>query len=276
MRHHASGVPSVALLLLFAALLSRPLYAQNQNTQEFPVSADLNLSASSGTTTMHHPREDRLRRGKPFHGDLRTLPQARPQKFERPELEEPELNPIPFPGASSAAQSSASAVGSAQVINAPAPSPGASFEGLDFTNWGAGHPPDTNGDVGPLYYIQTINTSVGIYNKSDGSRITAFTFNTLMSQGNFGNLCDTANFGDPVVLYDTFEDRWILTDFAFTLNGNNPALPYQQCFAVSKTGDPVTGGWNFYSTTITDLFGDYPKLGVWPDGVYMSANVFNF
>ena len=143
MRHHASGVRSVALLLLFAALLSRPLYAQNQNTQqELPVSADLGLSASSGTTTMHHPREDRLRRGKPFHGDLRTLPQARPQKFERLELEEPELNPIPFPGASPAAQSSASAVSSAPVISAPAPSPGASFEGLDFTNWGAtGLPP---------------------------------------------------------------------------------------------------------------------------------------
>jgi len=97
----------------------------------------------------------------------------------------------------------------------PAPSPSNSFEGLDFTNWGAGHPPDTNGDVGPQYYIQTINTSVGIYNKSDGTRVAAFSFNTLMSQGNFGNLCDTNNYGDPVVVYDTFEDRWIITDFAF-------------------------------------------------------------
>ena len=40
-----------------------------------------------------------------------------------------------------------------------------------------------------------------------------------MSQGNFGNLCDTDNFGDPVVLYDTFEDRWVITDFAFQLDG---------------------------------------------------------
>ena len=42
-----------------------------------------------------------------------------------------------------------------------------------------------------------------------------------MSQGHFGNLCDTNNFGDPVVLYDTFEDRWIITDFAFTLTGGS-------------------------------------------------------
>jgi len=109
-------------------------------------------------------------------------------------------------------------------------------------------------DVGPQYYIQTINTSVGIYNKSDGSRVTAFVFNTLMSQGNFGNLCDTANFGDPVVLYDTFEDRWIITDFAFNLSGGNPIAPEYQCFAVSKTGDPLpvdelllhTGNWWFW------------------------------
>ena len=51
----------------------------------------------------------------------------------------------------------------------PAPAPDSSFDGLDFANWGAGHPPDTNGDVGPNYYIQTVNTSIGIYDKSSGS-----------------------------------------------------------------------------------------------------------
>ena len=49
-----------------------------------------------------------------------------------------------------------------------------------------------------------------------------------------------------------------------------------QCFAVSKTGDPVAGGWNFYSLQITDALNDYPKFGIWPDGLYMSANMFGF
>ena len=100
-----------------------------------------------------------------------------------------------------------------------------------------------------------------------------------MSQGNFGNLCDTDNFGDPVVLYDTFNDRWIISDFAFQVNASgdvlNPPGSFE-CFAVSKTGDPVSGGWNFYSINITDGLQDYPKLGVWPDGLYMSANMFDF
>jgi hypothetical protein len=161
----------------------------------------------------------------------------------------------------------------------PAPSPIASFEGLDFANWGNGHPPDTNGDVGPEYYIQSVNTSIGIYRKTDGVRVAAFTFDTFMSQGNFGNLCDTDNFGDPVVVYDTFADRWIITDFAFQLNASggvvNPPGAYQ-CFAASQSGDPVSGGWNFYSINITDRLNDYPKFGIWSDGLYMSANMFGF
>lgn len=243
------------------------------------------LPTSSGTSdvsaqlptfrVMSHPREGRLRRGHAFDNDLRTLPQVPPQKFERPEFEEPNLTPIPYPGTSGKSPRTSQPVGTGSPT-APAPAPTSSFEGLDFTNWGAGHPPDTNGDVGPQYYVQTINTSVGIYNKSDGSRVTAFVFNTLMSQGNFGNLCDTANFGDPVVLYDTFEDRWILTDFAFNLSGGNAVAPEYQCFAVSKSGDPVAGGWNFYSIQVSGGLGDYPKLGIWPDGLYMSANIFSF
>ncbi len=224
---------------------------------------------------MSHPRQEHLVRGHSFHGDVRTLPQVPPEKVERPEFEEPKLTPAPLPGTSSSSPTPTAPVQSAPSPSAPAPALTGSFEGLDFTNWGAGHPPDTNGDVGPQYYIQTINTSVGIYNKSDGSRVTAFIFNTLMSQGNFGNLCDTSNFGDPVVLYDTFEDRWIITDFAFNLSGGNVVAPEYQCFAVSKSGDPVAGGWNFYSIQVNGGFGDYPKFGIWPDGLYMSANVLD-
>jgi len=227
---------------------------------------------------MSRPREDRLKRGKPFHGDLRSLPQTRVEKFERPEFEGPTISPVPYPGAQSSSSQAPAVVSTIPAAPAvPAPAPSASFEGLDFATWGAGHPPDTNGDVGPTYYIQTINTAIGIFRKSDGVRVSAFTFNSFFN-GHFGNLCDTNNFGDPVVVYDTFEDRWIITDFAFVLSGGNPAAPVFQCFAVSQSGDPVAGGWNFYSiktaATAADAFNDYPKFGIWPDGLYMSSNMF--
>src|ERR1700694_3990869 len=47
---------------------------------------------------MSHPREDRLVRGRPFHGDLRALPQIPPIKFERPEFEEPRRTPVSYQG----------------------------------------------------------------------------------------------------------------------------------------------------------------------------------
>src|SRR5690242_6251174 len=225
------------------------------------------------------PREWKMKRGRPFNGDLRHLPQTKPIKAERPEREGPEPNPTRFaPPAGTSAPEANESSNAPEVPSAPAPPPTSSFEGLDFNTWGNGHPPDTVGDAGPTYYIQAINTSVGIYDKATGNLVTAFTFNTLMSQGHFGNLCDTNNFGDPVILYDTFEDRWIITDFAFQLSGGavvNPPGAFQ-CFAVSKTGDPVAGGWNYYSLNTTDFLGDYPKFGIWPDGLYMSANMFGF
>ena len=101
-----------------------------------------------------------------------------------------------------------------------------------------------------------------------------------MSQGHFGNLCDTNNFGDPVVLYDTFEDRWVITDFAFTarrrratsstLRARSSASPCR------RPAIPVSGGWNFYSINTTGGLGDYPKFGIWPDGLYMSVNMFDY
>ncbi len=222
------------------------------------------------------PVESRLIKAHEFNGDLRNLPQRRPVEKEKPERGEPSRirqlldNPLASKGPLQP---------SVALQAAAAPAPILEFEGLDRLTWGAGSPPDTTGDVGPNHYIQAVNTSVGIYDKTTGAQITAFTFDTLMSQGNFGNLCDTDNFGDPVVLYDTFEDRWILTDFAFQLDvGQNVINPPGafQCFAASKTSDPVTGGWNFYSINTTGGLGDYPKLGVWPDGIYMSINLFGY
>ena len=100
--------------------------------------------------------------------DLRSL-KGTVVKQERPEREAPG-----FERESNAPGSGLGAKPASGVTpNAPAPSPDASFDGLDFANWGAGHPPDTNGDVGPTYYIQTINTSIGVYRKSDGVRVAA-------------------------------------------------------------------------------------------------------
>jgi carboxypeptidase family protein/F5/8 type C domain-containing protein len=220
------------------------------------------------------PTVVQLQRGRPFQGDLRQLPTSLPSQVEhRPSHgEDPMLPPVSF--GDQAPQTSLP--GGAAPVPPPGSGAGAgSFPGLDYVHNGDGWPPDTNGDVGPTYYIQTVNASYGVFRKSDGVLVAGSSFNTLMSQGNFGNACDNENFGDPVVVWDSSADRWIISDFAFALDSQgNPVAPYFQCFAVSRTGDPVSGGWNFYSLQTTDFFPDYPKLGVWPDGLYLTANLF--
>jgi len=231
--------------------------------------------AQNATPPAGPPNVLQLQRGRPFLDDVRRLPPGLPtQREHRPdrglEREEPPL-------ASTGGLEDRALQTAPPAAPAPPPGSGAgagSFAGLDFANFGDGWPPDTNGDVGPTYYIQTVNTSVGIFRKSDGALVTGFSFDALMSQGNFGNACDNQNFGDPVVVWDPGADRWIISDFAFALNAGNPVAPYFQCFAVSRTGDPVAGGWNFYALQTSDLFPDYPKLGVWPDGLYLTASMF--
>ncbi len=202
-----------------------------------------------------------------FDGDLRDLPQVGPEEKSLGvefELAGSELlnadNPDPV---------RQNSFGEVNLI----PGTDQNFAGLDLANWGAGWPPDTQGDVGPNHYIQAVNTSIGIYNKT-GSQLAAFTFDTLFS--GTGTSCDADNNGDPVVLYDNVSGRWIVTDFAWT---NIKDGPYYECIAVSKTADPVSGGWWFYALRADDAshpwLNDYPRLGIWGDGIYMTANMFD-
>ena len=188
----------------------------------------------------------------------------------------------------------------AQALAVPAPAPIANFAGSGQVRRRHGrtgrgrHPPDTNGDVGPNHYIIAVNDAYGIYDKAPERVLAAFTENSLFSSGSragggtgTGTLCDTNTFGDPVVLYDQLSDRWILTNLAFILNASTGLWvpPIYQCFAASKTGDPVAGGWWVYAVRVdtggtglppVGTLDDYPKFGSWNDGcLYMGANAFN-
>ena len=136
-------------------------------------------------------------------------------------------------------------------------------------------PPDTTGDVGPNHYVQWVNLRYSIYTltRDASNQITAFNLvSGFPKQGNvvwqgFGGRCQTDNDGDPIVQYDQLADRWVLTQFAVS------GTPYTQCVAVSTSPDP-TGTYFRYAFSYDRSFNDYPKMGVWPDGYYISYNMF--
>ena len=214
---YRSLLRSLSAMSIFFALVF-PAFLRGQNQ-------------APGVSVMSSPQEGRLQRAHSFEGDLRSLPQMPAEKLKGRSLKSRArirwLTREPHPRPSEVWRWPLT---SCQVPASPLPLPGKSFEGLDFATWGAGHAADASGDVGAQYYIQTINAAVGVYDKSDGSRVAGFTLNALMSQGDFGNLCDSANLGEPVVVYDTFEQRWIITDFAFALSGDQAAAPCVPAF----------------------------------------------
>lgn len=127
-------------------------------------------------------------------------------------------------------------------------------------------PPDTNGDVGPTRYLQFINLILAVYDKA-GNRVFGPIAGNAIWDG-FGGICESNNDGDPIAMYDHLADRWVVSQFAIGTDGH-------QCVAVSATADP-TGSWHRYDFVVSPgAFNDYPKLGVWADGYYLSANEFD-
>lgn len=153
--------------------------------------------------------------------------------------------------------------------DAAAPEPTVNFEGQSDDDNAATPgafrlaPPDTEGDVGPDHYVQMINVITEIYDKAGNSILGPFANIDLFS--GFGGPCETNNDGDPVVLYDQLADRWMFSQFSI-----NEGI---QCVAVSQTPDP-TGPYHRYAFPVSPALNDFPKLGVWPDGYYLTFNEF--
>jgi len=156
---------------------------------------------------------------------------------------------------------------------------GKNFDGLsDSANSSTGFafvPSDNNIAVGATQVVETINIAYRVINKSTGASVLSKQISSLFTTvpglcGQGATSPPSPNFTDPVVLYDKMAGRWVISIVAFNSNfttGN-------ECIAVSSSSD-ATGTYHRYAFTFgTNLFNDYPKLGMWPDAYYASYNMF--
>src|SRR6266446_1372902 len=159
-----------------------------------------------------------------------------------------------------------------RLINTPAiPGPLLNWAGIPYPGVGCNcAPPDPDGEVGKSQYLQMVNEGLQVFDKVSGASVFAPVAISSIWSG-FGGACQNSGNGDPIVVYDQLADRWIISQFA---TPSGASVPQDECIAISQTGD-ATGAWYRYDFHLTSNFLDYPKLGVWPDGYYMSANVFN-
>jgi len=136
-------------------------------------------------------------------------------------------------------------------------------------------PADTNGAVGATQFVQMVNVTFAVYDKSTGAlQLGPAAIHTLWT--GFGGLCEFgggtptfADGGDPVVLYDHLAGRWLVSQLQYNTSFTQTA----ECIAVSTNSD-ATGSYNRYEFDFGSNFPDYPKFGVWTDAYYNSINVF--
>ena len=246
-----------AAVVLCALALSSPLSAASNPT---PVSAKAKRFATSAAVR-----------------DLPSVPAVPPEEKmlgdrERENEELPRSSGPYFPGG-----------GEDRAIQGPIPSPNMPGPSLNFAGltadddaalFGGGRvaPPDTNGDVGPNHYVQTVNSLFRVWDKSGNPLVPAAKLSDLFAP--LGAPCGTRNDGDPIVLYDPMADRWLISQFCIPVFLPTPAAHSHQVIAISQTADP-TGSYFLYDFVMPNAkLNDYPHFGVWPDGYYMSDNQF--
>jgi hypothetical protein len=149
---------------------------------------------------------------------------------------------------------------------------------LDFLGVGIGFfgytvpdaPTDGNLSIGDTQIVQWVNVQFAVFDLNGN--------NLLFGGQHFvnGNVlftglphCGATNSGDIIAQWDKIAHRWVMYQPRFS-------APYYDCFAISQTAD-FLGSWNLYEFPTFDNannFPDYPKVGVWPDGYYVSHNSF--
>ncbi len=146
-----------------------------------------------------------------------------------------------------------------------------SYNGINSTGW---NPPDPHAAVGKDHVVAVVNSSIAVFHKDSGSPLYQVTANSFFAPVN----PPSTFIYDPKVVYDPFEDRFIILFLCEDDISQSSFL-----VAVSKTGDAM-GDWWLYDLDATltgdtpaDVWPDYPGLGFdYSDAVYITSNDWGF
>jgi len=253
----APGLYAAAVFAIASLLAPSAAVAQNPHTTDPVVMTNPDVSYGAGSTseTVHGMKKGQTD-GPKHDKPLRLLP-----------------------GNSSKPGGGGSGTTDPDLQNATFTSSGTLQKALNFEGLGNGFtgfsvnsaPPDTNGAVGASQYVQWVNESFAVFDKTTGSTLEGpVAGNQLFQSLGSSHPCAVNNDGDPVAQYDKANSRWILTQFSVT---NASSVGYWQCIAVSKTND-ATGAYNVYAYK-QPSFNDYPKFAVFNGVYYATYNMFS-
>ena len=148
---------------------------------------------------------------------------------------------------------------------APSVSVLGSFNGMSNTGYSQ---PNTSVAAGPNYVVETVNSSIAIYNKATGALVSQETLATLFNGLVTG---DSGQF-DPSVLYDDQAGRFVVA--AQVYNSANQTSFVD--IAVSSSSDPTQGFAQIHQIEVDDgwhYWSDNGKLGFNADAYVFSGNL---
>jgi hypothetical protein len=140
------------------------------------------------------------------------------------------------------------------------------FEGVGNLN--GIRPADPNGEVGPDHYLQVVNSSFAVWDK-EGNLLFGPADNKTIWESLPGPW-DDLWWGDPIFKYDHMADRWLVSSLSIGTTGSGS---YYTMVAVSVSSDPM-GEYYCYAFEF-EYFNDYQKMAIWPDGYYITYNIYN-
>jgi hypothetical protein len=159
-----------------------------------------------------------------------------------------------------------------------------SFESTEFDDNGpntGGYrfiPPDPIGAAGPDHLVNVVNVTVRFHQKSG-----VLQFDDSLA--NFFASLSPANFTfDPKVIYDQYEDRFVIVTLEVVDDGScasQSACTSRILLAVSDDSDP-NGTWYFTAINAEQFFSgyehwaDYPGFAIDEEAVYVTCNMFRY
>lgn len=162
---------------------------------------------------------------------------------------------------------------------------GITFEGFNFDDNATENggflfiPPDPIGAVGTDRVIAVVNTMIEARDKGG-----TLLFRDALADF-FTTLTPLTFTFDPKVIYDQYEDRFVVVTLERVDTGNNPDPGNESriLLAVSKTGTPATAtsaDWEYHEIDAemsiggSDYWADYPGFEADEEAIYITANMF--
>lgn len=154
--------------------------------------------------------------------------------------------------------------------------------GLNFTgttyqqNDSQNPPPDPNGVIGPDRFMEFVNGSVTVYNRTNGASIKRISDSIFWANAGL-NLSSSQGVADPRVIYDPATQRWFATQVDFDANASDPTTEANDFLLAVSTSSNPAGTWKGYMFTADPdhgYFADFPTLGLDSNTVYISGDFY--